>query len=405
MAEHQPSKLVTRVRFPSPAPHAIVAQSVEQLICNQQVGGSSPSGGSKLINFRIYTREEVMNLNDTSVQNPTASLVSDGVLTCRWCGTTGHKEAFDLHPSGFGFWCDCCGFTFFDEREHDKRRLLLLLEDKQAADPHTFSSSPLPHLRKQLSPLRYPGGKSKLIDYLYSQLCQDQLDTFVEVFAGGASLGLSLLDANVVHRLILNDKSLAVYSFWKTVLECPQELISRLQGPLPTHRDLEFAKTELALRNDPTPDLAWSFLLSNRLSYSGIVMANPLGGKNGSQEALLSRWNPKKLEDRILHIHSMRKRIELYNEDCFDFIENKAWWSEEKEGRTIFLDPPYFLKGPKLYPLAFTKEDHCHLAELLEDLYREFPCADIILTYDNTPYIRALYPFAEQRIINRRYSI
>ncbi|GEM_PF-2942067 len=31
--------------------HATVAQLVEQLICNQQVGGSKPSGGS--VNFRL----------------------------------------------------------------------------------------------------------------------------------------------------------------------------------------------------------------------------------------------------------------------------------------------------------------------------------------------------------------
>ena len=46
MVEHQPSKLNTWVRFPSPAlilwHYADVAQLAEQLICNQQVIGSSP---------------------------------------------------------------------------------------------------------------------------------------------------------------------------------------------------------------------------------------------------------------------------------------------------------------------------------------------------------------------------
>ena len=39
--------------------HATVAQLVEQLICNQQVGGSKPSGGS--VNFRPFSIVQYFN--------------------------------------------------------------------------------------------------------------------------------------------------------------------------------------------------------------------------------------------------------------------------------------------------------------------------------------------------------
>ena len=39
---HRPFTAVTRVRFPSGSLYADVAQLAEQLICNQQVIGSSP---------------------------------------------------------------------------------------------------------------------------------------------------------------------------------------------------------------------------------------------------------------------------------------------------------------------------------------------------------------------------
>ena len=44
MVEHQFSKLITRVRFPSPAPklHAHVAQSVEHFLGKEEVDGSIP---------------------------------------------------------------------------------------------------------------------------------------------------------------------------------------------------------------------------------------------------------------------------------------------------------------------------------------------------------------------------
>ena len=43
---HRPFTAVTRVRFPSGSVDADVAQLAEQLICNQQVIGSSPIVGS-----------------------------------------------------------------------------------------------------------------------------------------------------------------------------------------------------------------------------------------------------------------------------------------------------------------------------------------------------------------------
>lgn len=288
-----------------------------------------------------------------------------------------------------------------DEAEREKHRFLLLLEDKGNADAQRLSPA-IPKLKKRLSPLRYPGGKSKLIDYLYSRLSQEQLDTFVEVFAGGASLGLALLDAGSIKRLILNDKDPGVYALWKTILECPQELTDRLQSIVPTHRDLSDAKNLLALNEASTLELAWAFLLANRLSFSGIVKGNPLGGKNGSQDALTARWNPEALAERITRICSMRDRIELHNMDACEFLEAEGYWYNKA---TIFVDPPYWEKGKALYTHYYEEKDHMELAEMLQNMYMSFPEPDIIVTYDNHPRIREMYPLAKQEAIQRRYSI
>lgn len=323
-------------------------------------------------------------------------------LTCRWCGFTARSFEFDKSPAPSGFWCpECEGFTYMDETERVKHRFLLLLEDKGTADTQSLSPA-IPRLKKRLSPLRYPGGKSKLIDYLYSMLSHEQLDTFVEVFAGGASLGLALLDAGIIRKLILNDKDPGVYALWKTILECPQELTGRLQSIVPTHCDLSDAKELLAHSEAPTPDLAWAFLLANRLSFSGIVKANPLGGKNGSQEALTARWNPKAIEERILRIYSMRDRIEIHNMDACEFLETEGYWYDRA---TIFVDPPYWEKGKALYTHYYEEKDHAELAEMLQNMYKSFPEPDIIVTYDNHSRIREMYPLAKQKVVQRRYSI
>lgn len=333
------------------------------------------------------------------------------LLVCPWCGETygvSELNALDRAEDGTGVWCDCCdGFCFFDESLAAKHRMLLLLESGGAAAETHDTVSPAPRLRKRLSPLRYPGGKSRVITYLYSRLQVDKIETFVEVFAGGASLGLSLLDAGCIKKLVLNDADPLVWLFWRSVLESPGYLLARLErAELPTHRDFWDAKETVAAfqRGEAVPEdwAAWSFFLLNRLAYSGIQMAHPMGGKCGSQRQLLCRWNPRGLRKRILHINQMADKIELHNLDCCTFLEQIAGWYP---CCTLFCDPPYYQKGPDLYPTAFSPADHKRLADLLTDLYRGFNGPDIILTYDDTPAIRELYPYATIESLPRAYSI
>ena len=102
------------------------------------------------------------------------------MLTCRWCAET-YDETDSLDCNDTGFWCDICDcFTFYHPSEQTKHRLLLLLEQKGSGSAPQQVIPSVQKLRKRLSPLRYPGGKSKLIDYLYTKLSAENLETFVE---------------------------------------------------------------------------------------------------------------------------------------------------------------------------------------------------------------------------------
>lgn len=73
---------------------------------------------------------------------------------------------------------------------------------------------------KVLSPLRYPGGKAKIADFI-KQVVKDNdlLDgVYVEPYAGGAAVALSLLMDEYVSRIIINDKDRSIYAFWHSVL-------------------------------------------------------------------------------------------------------------------------------------------------------------------------------------------
>lgn len=65
------------------------------------------------------------------------------------------------------------------------------------------------------SPLRYPGGKSKLTPFM--ELLIKELNikngTYIEPFAGGAGIALELLHKNVVNKIIINDYDKAIALF------------------------------------------------------------------------------------------------------------------------------------------------------------------------------------------------
>ncbi|WP_195466044.1 DNA adenine methylase [Anaerostipes hadrus] len=248
-------------------------------------------------------------------------------------------------------------------------------------------------LKKRLSPLRYPGGKSKLIDQLLPYI-QDK-ECFVEAFCGGSSLGLALLDAGKIHKLVLNDLDRNVYAFWKIVCSNQyKELNDKILEYSPI-KETYFAYQERLKSSDLSDlDRAFYFLVINRCSFSGIQMANP-------KSDMKDRWIPKSLTERIKKIHSMSDYIEVRNNDAMELIEEMYW----NPKNCIFIDPPYIEKGDQLYPVKFHL--HQELAELITDLLREFPgCADLLLTYDDQEILHQLYNqnHIGIHIIGRNYS-
>lgn len=319
---------------------------------------------------------------------------------CSYCGLSSDnledfEEDFQNHQ---GFWCpDCDGFTYFDGKA-DKRSYMVLLENKE--NKEATRVHPRFKLKKQVSPLRYPGGKSKVLDLLASYLSEEK-KTFVDVYCGGGSVGLSLLLSGVVEHLVMNDLDKGVYAFFHTVLTAPEALIQKIRTVVPD-RELFFYYQEMVKKNyEGFPELerAFGFLVVNRLAFSGIWNANPTSN-------LLQRWNPKVLEKRIWNIWEKREQITLLNEDALKVIEEYYW----DETCTLFIDPPYYVAwDKKLYHHCYQEEEHQKLADLLNTLVCGMPAhADILVTYDNHPFIAKLYQeagFANVETISRNYSI
>ena len=215
---------------------------------------------------------------------------------------------------------------------------------------------------------------------------------------------MSLLDAGKIGLLELNELDPAVYNFWNVVLNRTDELIELLNGPLPTMRDYVSAKTRIRgcdIRDCDTT-AAYNYLLLNRTSFGGIILANPIGGKNGTDEQLRQRWTPSTLIKRISRIAEMKDRILLTKQDAVEFLRQRR--NQYKNDTTIFVDPPYTKVGKKLYMEAFDGR-HRELAEVITERYCGQNGPKIVLTYDDCDLIRGLYSYAEMRQLNTSWSI
>ncbi|WP_395894896.1 DNA adenine methylase (plasmid) [Bacillus safensis subsp. safensis] len=321
---------------------------------------------------------------------------------CRFCGENySLQDLTYLDTTSEGFFCDYCdGFTYTDKEKNEVQKFNLILEESSPARSKSVKTTR--KFNKRLSPLRYPGGKSKITDILYQKIQVNRSNKLVGVFAGGASFELSMLEAGVVDRVILNDLDYGIYSLFRIICENPEALINKIQHTELNHSNFFTARdTILDNYSNKTPlEAAWALLIANRLSYSGITKANPLGGRKGTITQLLSRWNKVELCKRIKKIHSMAERIEVTQIDALELIEEEYW----NEATTLFIDPPYVKKGSQLYKCFYQERDHISLLGLLDSLYQGVPGADILVTYDNHPLISKYACHPKVEVLNRVFS-
>src|SRR4051812_15567262 len=89
------------------------------------------------------------------------------------------------------------------------------------------------------TPLRYPGGKRRLVSAVKALLEYNRLYDvqYVEPYAGGAAVGLSLLLEEYASVIHINDLSRPVYAFWHTVLNDTAWLCQRIEKVKVTMRE------------------------------------------------------------------------------------------------------------------------------------------------------------------------
>lgn len=78
---------------------------------------------------------------------------------------------------------------------------------------------------KKISPLRYPGGKSQIYDYIKELIIANNATTYIESYMGGMGVALRLLFNDDVEKIMVNDFDKGIYAFWYSVLNYTEQLI------------------------------------------------------------------------------------------------------------------------------------------------------------------------------------
>lgn len=252
------------------------------------------------------------------------------------------------------------------------------------------------------TPLRYPGGKSILAPFIKAIFEENGLCDahYVEPYAGGAGIGLSLLFTEYSRHIYLNDISYPLYCFWDTILNKTENFVRQISNVKVTPDTWRNNKRILKFPQEHEPtEVAFAFFFLNRTNRSGILNGGMIGGNNQTGKWKIdARFGKSELIRRIEAIADYHDRISIHNMDAMGFIQMVSRKLPKKS--FIYLDPPYYTKGSRLYTDYYNPEDHENIALFIQTSLNK----PWIVTYDNVHEIAMLYSARRSLAYNLNYS-
>jgi DNA adenine methylase len=253
------------------------------------------------------------------------------------------------------------------------------------------------------TPLRYPGGKQKIAPFIAEILQYNDINNinYVEPYAGGAGVAINLLLNDKVKKIHLNDKSIPIYSFWKTLKENPDWLCKKILLSSLTIEEWKRQKEILKNTNDQSlEEIGFAAFYLNRCNRSGILNGGVIGGLDQKGNWKMdARFPRKELIERIEAIANKSSSITVTNLDAENLL-TKLEKNKKKSKSFIYCDPPYVDKGEKLYLNYYKHEDHKRISELIQGCNKNY----WIVSYNYNDYICGLYKKRKGFIYNLQYS-
>jgi DNA adenine methylase len=231
------------------------------------------------------------------------------------------------------------------------------------------------------SPLRYPGGKSRVAEKIASLV--PPFEEYREPFVGGGSVFFALKQKFPGKNFWINDIYAELANFWRQNRTNSEDVLKQIRewkNEFENGKELFYYLRENKKSFNEIKQAA-AFFIFNRITFSGTTEA---GGF--SIQAYEKRFTDSSIE-RLSKIPTVLKDVKITDFD-FEKVINA-------NGKNVFLflDPPYYSaqksalygKNGKLH----TSFDHERFAQTLKNCPHRW-----LLTYDNSPMIRELFAFA-----------
>ena len=229
---------------------------------------------------------------------------------------------------------------------------------------------------------------------------------YYEPFAGGAGAALRLLREGVVSEVHLNDLDPAIAAFWRAVLDQPERFAETImEVPLnieewKRQRDIYQSGSDAV---SDSFDYGFATFYLNRCNRSGVLSgAGPIGGYEQAGEWKLdARFNRENLAKRVIKVAERREQIHITQKDALRFLVEGLPHGNKRSQVFVYLDPPYFSNGNRLYMNYYGKQDHYNMANYImnQKLIRW------AVSYDDVEFTRKLYLSAEINILKLNYSL
>lgn len=237
------------------------------------------------------------------------------------------------------------------------------------------------------SPLRYPGGKNCIFSFVSNLFYENDLlgVSYAEPYAGGAGLALRLLFEEYVDRIYINDFDKAIYAFWTTIIDNPDEFCTWIADvDVSMESWFHYRGIQRNFEHANNFELAKATFFLNRTNISGVIKGGVIGGQEQKGKYKIdARFKKEDLIERIQKIAKFKHRISVSNLDGLAFVKQM---DKKKEDIFIYLDPPYYQKGADLYMNFFSDNDHRQLAKQVPKMNKKW-----MVSYDNQEVILNLY--------------
>ena len=237
------------------------------------------------------------------------------------------------------------------------------------------------------SPLKWAGGKSKLMNKIEKVYNEDffwhgENYTYIELFGGGGSSWLYVLQYYHPKRMIINDINPNVINLWRCIQKFPTELCIELDSIISNYNSLGFdweARKEFFLNlrkmfnnkkdvltgENTNVIMAAEFLFLNKTCFNGLWRTNSKGEFNtpfGKPQNL--NRNPNIYDKN--HITQLSQIISDVEFTCRDYKD--VIGEDVRDNVLVYLDPPYRGAWTEYSKETFGEKEQIELSYYMKEL-------------------------------------